>query len=155
MATVSPRPRAAILIGVQASGKSSFARDRLFDTHVRLNLDMLRTRHRESLLLEACFSAKQSFVVDNTNPSRAERARYIEPARAAGFEVEGYYFQSEIAVALRRNAERTGAARVPDAGVHGTHGRLELPELDEGFDALFYVRLVSDGYDVQEWRDEV
>ena len=33
-----------ILIGIQGSGKSTFCRKRFFDTHVRINLDMLRTR---------------------------------------------------------------------------------------------------------------
>ena len=151
----TPPPEAVLLIGVQASGKSVFARERLFDSHVRINLDMLRTRNREALLLEACLAAGQSFVIDNTNPSRQERARYIEPARAKGFTVVGYYFQSEIAAALRRNAERQETARVPDAGVRGTHARLELPDPGEGFDRLFYVLMTPEGFRVEEWRDEV
>ena len=53
---------------------------------------MLRTRYREELLLKACLDAKQPFVVDNTNPTSEERARYIEPAKQAGFRVFGYYF---------------------------------------------------------------
>ena len=58
---------AIILIGIPASGKSTFCKERLFDTHLRLNLDMLKTRHREKLLLQACIAAQQPFVVDNTN----------------------------------------------------------------------------------------
>jgi len=150
-----PPPEAALLIGVQASGKSSFAREKLFDSHLRINLDMLRTRHRETLLLDACLDAGQSFVIDNTNPTRQERARYIAAAQAKGFRIVGYYFQSEIRAALRRNAAREPAARIPDAGVRGVHARLELPSPDEGFDALFYVCLTPDGFSVQEWRDEV
>lgn len=147
---------AVLFIGVQASGKSSFFRERLFDTHVRLNLDMLRTRHREALMLRACIEAKAKFVVDNTNPTREERRRYIGPARAAGFRVVGYYFASSLEPALARNAVREGKARIPDAGVRGTYGRLELPALDEGFDALYYVSVMADrGFDVQEWSDEV
>jgi predicted kinase len=69
---------AVVFIGVQASGKSSFYRERFFDTHLRINLDMLKTRHRERMLLRACIEAGQSFVVDNTNPSVEERARYIQ-----------------------------------------------------------------------------
>jgi hypothetical protein len=34
---------AILLIGLQASGKSTFFRERFSDTHVRINLDMLRT----------------------------------------------------------------------------------------------------------------
>ena len=150
-----PPPEAVLLIGVQASGKSSFAKEKLFDSHVRINLDMLRTRNREALILDACLTVGQSFVIDNTNPTCQERARYIEAARSKGFRVVGYYFQSAIEASLRRNAERCDAARVPETGVRGTHARLELPSPDEGFDALFYVSLTPGGFSVQEWRDEV
>jgi predicted kinase len=146
---------AHIFCGVQATGKSSFFRERFFDTHVRINLDMLRTRHREETLLAACLAAKQPFVVDNTNPTRADRARYIVPARAAGMRVIGWYFASSIAEALARNAARSGAQRIPDAGIRGTHARLELPRWDEGFDELHYVCIVDGRFRVEEWRDEV
>ena len=61
---------AVILCGIQATGKSTFCHSRLYSTHIRLNLDMLKTRHREDVLFEACLRAKQPFVVDNTNPYR-------------------------------------------------------------------------------------
>ena len=132
---------AIIFIGTQASGKSTFFRKRFFYSHVRVNLDMLKTRHREKLLVQACIAMKQPFVVDNTNPTPADRQRYIAPAREAGFRIIGYYFQSEIAECLRRNANRPGDQRIPEVGIHGTHSRLSLPALDEGFDELNYVRI--------------
>ena len=48
-----------LFMGIQATGKSTFFRERFFDTHLRMNLDMLKTRHRESLLFAACLEAKQ------------------------------------------------------------------------------------------------
>jgi predicted kinase len=140
-----------VLIGLQGSGKSSFYRQRLFGSHVRLSLDMLKTRHREALLLRACLHAKQPVVIDNTNPTRADRARYVEPARAAGFQVTGYYFRSVVSECLGRNAQRTGAQRIPERGLLGTAARLELPVPDEGFDTLRYVQLVGDEFAVSEW----
>ena len=38
---------AIVFIGLQASGKSSFYKERFFSTHVRISLDLLRTRNRE------------------------------------------------------------------------------------------------------------
>ena len=147
---------AIILIGIQAAGKSTFYQQRFFATHIRLSLDMLKTRHREQLLLRACLEAKQPFVVDNTNPTRAERAVYINAAKAAGFSVTGYYFQAKPAEALARNALRSGKARVPDKGVLGTYKRLELPRYAEGFDQLFYVSINEHNeFVVEEWRDEI
>jgi predicted kinase len=55
---------AVIFIGIQGSGKSSFYRQHFFNTHIRINLDMLKTRHREKIFVRACLEAKQRFVVD-------------------------------------------------------------------------------------------
>ena len=145
---------AVILIGIQGAGKSTFCRERLFHTHVRINLDMLQSRHRETILLTACLNAKQSFVVDNTNPTTEERARYVAPSRAAGFRVVGYYFDSEIRDALVRNELRQGNQRVPERGLVGTFTRLQVPTRAEGFDALFRVRIAPEPnqFWIEEWR---
>src|SRR5437899_81752 len=96
-----------ILIGIPGSGKTTFYRERFFETHVRISLDMLRTRERERALLAACLASKQPFVVDNTNIGRLDRASYIERAKAAGFRVAGYYFRTEVRAAIARNKKRT------------------------------------------------
>ena len=147
---------AIIFIGIPAAGKSTYYKQRFFDTHLRINLDMLKTRHREKLLVEACIASKQPFVVDNTNASWKERARFIGPAREAGFRVIGYYFSSRIQEALERNRQRQGKARIADKGVLGAAGRLEIPSLAEGFDELWYVRMDgTGGFIVEGWKDEV
>ena len=145
---------AVILIGIQGSGKSTFCRDRFFNTHVRINLDMLKTRHREKCILDACLATKQSFVVDNTNPCRADRRRYIEPAKAAGFTVVGYYLQSKVDDCKSRNEKRAGKQVVPLKAILGSAGRLELPSLEEGFDKLFYVKTDGNGsFVIEEWKE--
>ncbi|WP_243373086.1 FmdE family protein [Geotalea sp. SG265] len=142
-----------MLIGIPAAGKSTFCRLNFFESHVRISLDMLRTRHRERLLLQACIDARQSFVVDDTNATREVRRRFMEPARAAGFRIIGYYFSSRLEEALKLNRQRQGRERIPDGGVRGIAGRLELPSLDEGFDELWYVRMDgSGGFEVREWE---
>lgn len=145
---------AIIFTGIQASGKSSFYRECFFDTHLRINLDMLKTRHREDLLLRACIEAKQPFVVDNTNPSAEERVRYIEAARAGGFRVTGYYFRSSVKEALARNARRTGKTRIPEKGIFGTYKRLQVPNLEEGFSLLYHVHIDETGRFVVEEQPE-
>src|SRR5579884_633302 len=136
---------AVIFVGLQASGKSTFYIERFFTTHVRISLDLLRTRHRERVFLDACLQTRQRFVVDNTNPTAAERGRYIEPARNAGFEVVGYYFEPDIAGSLRRNRARPAGAHVPPAGIYGTRKRLQPPAFAEGFDQLFVVTIDDEG----------
>lgn len=104
---------AVLLIGIQGAGKSSFYWNGFRDTHVRINLDMLRTRRRETLLLQACLEAGQPFVVDNTNATASQRARYIEAALRHEFKVRGFLFRIPIELAIQRNASRPDAQRVP------------------------------------------
>ena len=147
---------AVIFIGLQGAGKSTFYKERFFDTHLRISLDMLKTRHREKLLLMTCVETGQRFVVDNTNPTRAERAVYLRAAKDAGFRVVGYYFQSRVEDCRRRNEQRPAGRQVPLRGLLGTAGRMELPSPDEGFDELHYVRIEEGGgFVVEGWQDEV
>lgn len=136
---------AVIFVGVQGSGKSTFYRDRFFDTHVRINLDMLRTRHREQLLLAACLAGKQAFVLDNTNPLPSDRARYIGPAREAGFRVVAYFFETSLADAIRRNKERAGKQRIPVPAIAGTLRKLQPPTVEEGLDEVYKVTIPREG----------
>ena len=82
-------------------------------------------------------------MVDNTNPTCADRQRYINAAKAAGYALIGYYFQSKVEDCLRRNSERPGSERVPDVAILSTAKKLEPPNWEEGFDRLFHVRLVE------------
>ena len=130
---------AAILMGVQGSGKSTFFAAFLADRFVRINLDTLKTRNRERLLMEECLAEGKSFAVDNTNPTRADRARYIPQAREAGYRIIGYWIQTPTDACLQRNAGREGKARVPDVAIYATSRKFEEPDYDEGFDELYFV----------------
>jgi len=146
--------QAIIFMGIPASGKSSFYKDRFADTHVRINRDMLGTAHRQRVLLEACCGAGIRFVLDNTNVAAQERAGAILAAKEAGFTVTGYFFESKIEPCVARNALR--AVPVPEEGVRGRRNALTLPRRDEGFDTLWFVRICDDGtFDVSAYEDEV
>lgn len=142
-----------IFIGIQASGKSTFYKERFLHTHIHINLDKLRTRHREKVFLNACFETKIPFVVDNTNPTRNDRQRYIPLAKQHQYRVIGFYFQSKIEEALQRNTQRE--ARIPEIGIRATHAKLELASYDEGFDELYYVSIADGQFQVKAWQDEI
>jgi predicted kinase len=144
-----------VFIGIQASGKTSFYQRFFFRSHVRLSLDMLKTRHREAILVDACIKAKQPFVIDNTNPTQAERVRYISKLREHGFKIKGYYFQSKIEECLARNILRQGRDQIPEVGVKGTYNKLQPPSYEEGFDELYYVALKGHEFVVQAWENEI
>lgn len=145
--------QAIVFCGIQASGKSTFYCQRFLNSHVRISLDLLRTRHREALLLKFCLDTQAKFLVDNTNPTAAERQRYIGPAKMAGYAVVGYYFNSAAAASIIRNQQRPLAEQVPERGIRGTRARLELPSYAEGFDELYFVRISDDGqFVVEPWQ---
>jgi len=144
-----------IFIGIQASGKSTFYQRFFYKTHVRISLDMLKTRHRELILLNACIEAKQPFVIDNTNPGIEERKKYIHKLSENKLSVKGYYFQSNIKDCLERNQLREGKENIPDIGIKGTYNKLELPTYNEGFDELFYVSMKHNEFIVKEWKNEI
>ncbi len=145
-----------ILIGIQGAGKSTFCQQRFFDTHIRVNLDMLRTRRREACVVEACFASRQRFVVDNTNPTQYDRSRYIKPAKVAGFKVVGYYFEPDVIGCDERNRKRPSAQVVPGFVLKATCDKMQNPSLEEGFDKLYSVRVdAKDKFVVKALRQEV
>lgn len=147
--------QAILFIGLPGCGKSSFYKERFFPSHVRISRDLLKTPYRQQRLLDLCLETDQRFVVDNTNPARADRLPYIQAAKAKRFQVVGYYFESKVADCLARNASRTGSERVPEVAIFSAAKKLELPTLEEGFDELHYVRLGESGFVVEAWQDEL
>jgi len=141
-----------IMIGIQGSGKSEFCRRFLPDVF-RVNLDTLKTRNNERRAIEECHRNGLSYVVDNTNPTRTDRERYIPAAKALGYHVVGYFMQSKLRDCITRNNMREGKAKVPGKAIAATSNKLELPSYEEGFDELFFVANDGEKMTVSEWRN--
>jgi predicted kinase len=137
-----------ILMGIQASGKSTFFVQQFVNTHVRINLDMLKTRTRETKLIDACIDGKTKFIVDNTNVTKEDRQRYIQKVKDAGYKVIGYFMDAPVKDCVVRNTIR--GDKVPSAAIRATYNRLQTPTLDEGFDQLFFVKHGPDGFEAEE-----
>src|SRR5207302_5314457 len=133
-------PELVLFVGLQGAGKSSFYRARFADTHDWVSKDRFPNNRnparRQRQLIEEALGAGRSVVVDNTNPTKEDRAELIALARSFGGTVAGYYFESRLADCLERNRQREGKARVPDLALYATRKRLCLPSLAEGFDRL-------------------
>lgn len=144
-----------IFCGIQATGKTTFFKDNFFRTHIRISLDQLNTRNKEQKFIDTCIATQQRFVVDNTNPTKQDRAKYISLAKLNKFKVICYFFQSDLNDALTRNSRRTGKENIPEIGIKATFKKLEIPTLDEGFDQLFFVEIENDNFIIKEKKNEV
>lgn len=138
-----------ILMGLQAAGKSTFARERFGATHAYVSKDRMGSaRHKEQRqrqMVAEALAAGRSVVVDNTNPSPAEREALIQLGRMYGAHVAGYFFAPDVASSRARNAARLGRERVPVVAIYATAKRLTPPTAAEGFDALYSVRIAPGG----------
>ncbi|WP_244205545.1 ATP-binding protein [Streptomyces bobili] len=140
----------AVLVGLQASGKSTFYAQRLSGRYALVSKDLFprgakNKQRRQTRLVEDHLAAGRSVAVDNTNPSPQEWGPLVEAAHARGATVTAYWFPPDVAGSLRRNAAREGRARVPDIGVLATLKRLREPSPADGFDAVREVSLDGRG----------
>ena len=148
-----------VLMGLQASGKSTFRRSRFDATHVVVSKDRLRNnrrpQRRQMALIESALAEGKSVVVDNTNPRRLDREPLVNAGRAFGAKIIGYFFSSRLEDASQRNATREGRDHVPEVALRATAGALERPCRSEGFDQLYFVRISGDdGFDVQPFDED-
>ncbi|GAA4483076.1 hypothetical protein GCM10023191_004110 [Actinoallomurus oryzae] len=152
-------PTLAILIGLQASGKTTFYRQVLSAAYVHVSKDDFpnarRRQARQMRLVEEALTAGRDVAVDNTNPSPEEWAPLIGAARRHGATVVGYWFGPDLAGSLERNAVRAGKTRVPEVGIYATLKRLRHPRRADGFDELYAVRFDgAGGFDVRPLAEE-
>jgi predicted kinase len=137
-----------LLVGLPGAGKSTLYRDTFAATHLHVSKDLWpnatgREKRQQGMISEA-LAAGQSVVVDNTNPTAAERALLIAIAREHRARVIGYFFDITTRAAVARNATRTGKAKVPNVAIFTVAKRLEPPTFAEGFDELFRVTFGED-----------
>ena len=142
------------MMGLQASGKSTFCHTRLKRSHLIVSLDTLRTRKREKRFLDLCADSLTPVAIDNTNPTVESRAGYIKDFKAASFAINGYYFQSKLDDCLARNQLRTYMEKIPEKGICSTFSKIELPSYSEGFDRLYYAYMKDGRFVVEDWKSE-
>lgn len=161
-------PSLTVLMGPQASGKSTWAKQQSPD-HPVLSSDSWfqvdatgaryywdeegEVRYYNDGLTSQILSCawawvwftfaiylrdRKSFVFEGTFPSRISRSHIIHMAQAFGYTVTCVYFDLPLAECLRRNRERINV--VPDKVIARTYASMEPPSEEEGWDEILVIR---------------
>lgn len=138
-------PDIVIMMGLQGSGKSTFCATH-YPKYTRINLDTLRTRKKEHDALWQALNRKENIIIDNTNPTKDDRKKYIQAGIDQEYKIIGCFMQSRLQDCIERNNGRTGKEKIPDIAITCTSNMLELPCYAEGFDELYYVEITDAGF---------
>ena len=142
-----------IFIGIPASGKTSFYNYYYKNSYKHINLDTLKTRYQENLAIKEGLKYNDNFVIDNTNVTKRERAKYIAIGKENNYKIIGYYFKSSIPECIERNEKREN--KIPRTAVANKFNNLEIPSLEEGFDELYYVSIADGEFKIECWNDDL
>ncbi len=127
---------AIIFVGLQGSGKTTYFTDHFAATHEHVSRDVQQSAEHEAALIRECLRSGRSFVLDNTNATRTVRAPYIREAKAAGFSVLSYFFDTPVRTAIGRNNHRKDKRPIPVPAILRAAKRLEPPSIEEGIDEI-------------------
>jgi len=113
-------PKITILVGCPGSGKSTYAHDRINNdgdhgaATVRVSQDdQGKPGHME--VFERALANQQDIIVDRMNFDKAQRNRYLDPAKAAGYNTQIVVFHVPMMVCLERANARTDHPTIKDS----------------------------------------
>lgn len=127
-----------ILIGIPASGKTTFYNDKFSDTHLRINLDTLGRRSREKAIFETAIKNKIKICIDNTNVTIKNRKKYIPLLKENNYKIIAIYFLPNLEQAIKWNKQRKRT--IPECAIKKYNIDIVAPSKNEGFDEIFIVQ---------------
>lgn len=162
----SDKQELVILIGIQGSGKTTFAYTHFVPyNYIHCNQDVLGDRKKVLKLVRKSLEAGHSVVVDRTNPSVESRKEFIELAKDMNVPVKSIEIRTEIGIAKRLNAMREVLGSeyqeekpsVPVLAFHSYVQQYQAPTPEEGISTILTVPFtpIFPSDDLKELFDKV
>lgn len=141
-----------VLVGVPCSGKTALAKS-YFPNHYHVNLNAIHellaqdgprgfdwrnrdlARSLERQIIETRLSENISVVIDNTNLTKEDRARYRPLAFEHDAELYAVCFYPRRSDIIKNNWKRKAETGIfiPNGVIFDAIDRIEMPSLEEGF----------------------
>jgi len=115
--------------------------------YVHINRDTLKTKPKCLKNTEEAVAEGKSVVVDNTNPTKEDRAAYIKIAEKAKIPVRCYILTTELEMAHHLNFVREvltegNVRRIPDVGYNRFKSVFQEPDISEGFSEIKKINFI-------------
>ena len=144
-----------VMIGAPGCGKSYYIKQHLKDNEIVISRDAIRFNMLKDT--DAYFSKEKQvynefikqintaiadnrdFYVDQTSLNRGARSKLLSHLEKKPNEIIGIYFTTPLETILKRNAQRTGRALVPEDAVINMYDSIQEPTIAEGFTEIWEV----------------
>ncbi|XP_063245119.1 uncharacterized protein F21D5.5 isoform X2 [Bacillus rossius redtenbacheri] len=150
-----PSDAAVVSDKQEGSGKSFLARSRLVPAgYCHVNRDTLGSWQRCISAADSALASGRSVAIDNTNPDRESRARFLEVARRHGVPCRCFLMGAgpELARHNNRFREFTDSSHVPvsEMVINMFKSKYEEPTTGEGFSAVVKINFIPEFTDPEQ-----
>ncbi|XP_018392374.1 PREDICTED: uncharacterized protein F21D5.5 [Cyphomyrmex costatus] len=144
-----------LMVGSPASGKSHFTKNHLKE-YGYVNRDTLGSWQKCIAAVEQYLNQRKSVVIDNTNPDRNSRERYVKIAKKCKVPVRCFVMTTSLEHAKHNNKfrELTDPRHTPinEIIIHSYMKTYEPPTLEEGFKEIVEINFVPSFRNEQDRR---
>jgi len=153
---VSAKQEMIIMVGIQASGKTTFVKRHLLPNgYVHINRDTLNTQGKCLEMTRTSLSEGKRVVIDNTNPDVGSRKKYIDLARPHGIPVRCFVSSTIKDLALHLNFYRErvtngSVEKIPEVAYRSFMMKYMPPSLNEGFSQIRTINFIPEFNSIED-----
>jgi len=150
-------PEMIILVGMPGSGKSTLAKKYVLLGYQVINQDTLKTEKKCLCETTKLLENNEYVVIDNTNPSKKSRQKYIEIAKKYNYHIKCIFIDTEKSICKHNNIYRNivdpSRVQVPEIAYRMFTKYFELPTSDENINEMIRLDFeIDDQYILPEYN---